>query len=39
MNLLEAYKQRLAVSESVYAKSHCGEAMPQFKKIAIAKCL
>ena len=39
MNLLEAYKQRLAISEQVYAKSHNGEAMPQFKKIAVAKCL
>lgn len=39
MNLLEAYKQRLAISEKVYAKSHDGEAMPQFKKIAVAKCL
>lgn len=39
MNLLEAYKERLAVSESVYAKSHNGDTMPQYKKLAIARCL
>jgi hypothetical protein len=39
MNLLEAYKDRLTISEQVYAKSHNGEAMPQFKKLAIARCL
>lgn len=38
-NLLEAYKERLAVSEKVYAKSHLGESMNNFKKIATAKCL
>ena len=37
-NLLEAYKQRLAISESVYSKSH-SEAMPAHKKLVIAKCL
>ena len=39
MNLLEAYKDRLAVSEKVYAKAHNGESMSNFKKIATAKCL
>ena len=39
MNLLEAYSKRLRVSESVYTKSHNGEAMPQHKKLVIAKCL
>jgi len=36
--LLEAYSKRLAISESVYSKSH-SEAMPQHKKLVIAKCL
>lgn len=39
MNLLEQYKNRLAVSESVHAKAHLGESMSNFKKIAVAKCL
>ena len=39
MNLLEAYKDRLAVSEKVYAKAHLGESMSSHKKIAVAKCL
>lgn len=38
-NLLEAYKGRLAVAESLYKKSHNGEALPKMKKIATAKCL
>lgn len=38
-NLVEAYKKRLTISESVYAKSHEGEAMPYNKKLVIAKCL
>ena len=37
-SLLEAYAKRLAVSESVYSKSH-SESMPQSKKLVIAKCL
>ena len=36
--LLEAYSKRLAISESVYSKSH-NEAMPSHKKLVIAKCL
>ena len=36
--LLEAYSKRLAISESVYSKSH-SEAMPSHKKLVIAKCL
>lgn len=39
MNLLETYKNRLAVSDSVHAKAHMGESMSNFKKIAVAKCL
>jgi hypothetical protein len=38
-NLLEAYKDRLAVSDRVYAKAHNGETMSNFKKMATAKCL
>lgn len=39
MNLLEAYKDRLAVSEKVYQKAHLGEAMSSQRKLATAKCL
>lgn len=39
MNILEAYKGRLAVAESVYSKEHNGEKLPNFKKLATAKCL
>ena len=38
-SLLEAYKDRLAVADKVYAKSHLGESMSNQKKIATAKCL
>jgi hypothetical protein len=38
-NLLETYKNRLAVSDKVHAKAHLGESMSNFKKIAVAKCL
>lgn len=38
-NLLEAYKNRLAISESVYSKAHNGEKMSNFKKITTARCL
>ena len=37
--LLEAYKDRLAVSEKVYARAHMNESMPKAKKLATAKCL
>lgn len=39
MDLLEAYKARLAVSEKVYGQAHVNEAMPRAKKLAVAKCL
>lgn len=39
MTILEAYKNRLAVSESVYARSHNGEKMDNMRKLMIAKCL
>ena len=39
MNLLESYKNRLAVSESVYQKSHNGAKMSAQKKLMIATVL
>lgn len=38
-NLLESYKNRLAVSESVYQKSHNGAKMSNSKKLMIATVL
>ena len=38
-NLVEAYKNRLAISESVYARDHSGEKMGNNKKMVVAKCL
>ena len=38
-NLLEAYKNRLRVSESVYSRGHDGEKMDTQRKLVIAKCL
>jgi len=38
-NLLEAYKNRLRVSESVYSRGHDGEKMDSQRKLVIAKCL
>lgn len=37
--LMEAYKNRLAISESVYRKAHGGEKMDNSRKLATAKCL
>ena len=39
MTILEAYKNRLAVSESVYSRAHNGEKMDNNRKLMIAKCL
>lgn len=39
MTLFEAYKNRLAISESVYAKNHDGESMDSNRKLVTAKCL
>lgn len=39
INLLESYKGRLVVSESVYAREHNGEKLSQNKKMVIAKLL
>lgn len=38
-SLLEAYKNRLAIAESVYARSHSGEKMDNMRKLTLAKCL
>jgi hypothetical protein len=38
-NLLESYKGRLVVSESVYAREHGGAKLSQNKKMVIAKLL
>ena len=38
-NLVEAYKNRLAISESVYSRDHNGEKMGNNKKMVVAKCL
>lgn len=38
-NLLESYKNRLAVSESVHQKSHNGARMSAGKKLMIASVL
>ena len=35
----EAYKNRLAISESVYKKAHAGQSMSQNRKLVTAKCL
>lgn len=39
MNLVEAYKKRIAVAESLYTKSHNGEAMSSNMKLVTAACL
>lgn len=39
MTLLETYKKRLAVSESVYSKAHEGETLSDSKKMAVAMVL
>jgi len=38
-SLFEAYKNRLAVANTVYGKMHGGEAMSQNRKLVVAKCL
>lgn len=39
MTLLESYKDRLAVSESMYRQAHNGEKMSTARKLCIAQCL
>ena len=38
-NLVEAYKKRIQIAESVYSKSHAGERMDNHRKITLARCL
>ena len=38
-NLLESYKNRLAISESVHQRSHNGAKMSNAKKLMIASVL
>lgn len=38
-SLFEAYKNRLAVANTVYGKMHNGEGMSQNRKLVTAKCL
>lgn len=37
--LLEAYKNRISIAESVYARSHNGAKMDTNRKMILAKCL
>ena len=39
MNLFETYKNRLAISESIYGKTHSGATMDSARKMMIAKVL
>ena len=39
MNIVEAYSKKLNIAEQVYANEHGGRAIPQIKKIAIARVL
>ena len=39
MNLIESYKNRLAIAESVHQKSHNGAKMSAQKKLMIASVL
>ena len=39
MTLLEKYTKRINVSESVYKKTHDGEALSENKKLAVARVL
>ena len=38
-SILENYKQRLSISESVYGKAHNGAKMDNNRKLAVAKVL
>lgn len=38
-NLLESYKQKIAVADGYYAKLHEGEHMDNTKKLVLASCL
>ena len=38
-NLLEAYKKRISIAESVYSRAHNGEKMDNARKLCVAKVL
>ena len=38
-NLLEAYKKRIALAESVFSKNHGGAKMDNNRRLVVAKCL
>lgn len=38
-NLLEAYKKRISIAESVYSRAHNGEKMDNHRKLCVAKVL
>lgn len=38
-NLLEAYKKRISIAESVYSRAHNGEKMDNNRKLCVAKVL
>lgn len=37
--LVEAYRKRIQIAESVYSKAHNGERMDNARKIVLARCL
>ena len=39
MNILEAYKSKVAIAESVYSAKREGAAMPKMKKVTVARIL
>ena len=38
-NLLEAYKNRLGVADTLYARNHEGQKMDSYKKLLVATAL
>lgn len=38
-NLVEAYKKRIQIAESLYSKAHSGDRMDNHRKIVLARCL
>ena len=39
MNIVESYKNRIALAESIYQKAHNGARMSADKKLVLAKVL
>ena len=38
-NLMEAYKKRISIAESVYSRAHNGEKMDNNRRLTVAKVL